>query len=172
MRQRPTRLDPSHNRGQNLGRDFGQNPRKILFVCLGNICRSPAADGIARRLTAQSGLNWTIDSAGTGAWHVGSQPDDRMITAAARRGVDLTLLRARQAVSADFHAFDHVFAMDRSNFADLQQIRPHDGLAELHLFLRNGDVPDPYYGGDDGFELVLDMIQSRIETLFSELSGK
>jgi len=123
-------------------------------------------------MAARKGLNWTIDSAGTGAWHVGSQPDERMIAAAANRGIDLTPLRARQAVSADFHAFDHVFAMDRSNYADLQQIKPHDGRAELHLFLQNSDVPDPYYGGDDGFEQVVDMIQTRLETLFRELSDE
>lgn len=126
---------------------------------------------MARLMAARNGLDWTIDSAGTGAWHVGSQPDERMIAAAVNRGVDLTPLRARQAVSADFHAFDHIFAMDRSNYADLQQIRPRDGQAELHLFLQNSDVPDPYYGGDDGFERVLDMIQTRLETLFRELSG-
>lgn len=126
---------------------------------------------MARLTVARNGLDWTIDSAGTGAWHVGSQPDERMIAAAVNRGVDLTPLRARQAVSADFHAFDHIFAMDRSNHADLQQIRPRDGQAELHLFLQNSDVPDPYYGGDDGFERVLDMIQTRLETLFRELSG-
>lgn len=126
---------------------------------------------MARLMVARNGLDWTIDSAGTGAWHVGSQPDERMIAAAVNRGVDLTPLRARQAVSADFHAFDHIFAMDGSNHADLQQIRPRDGQAELHLFLQNSDVPDPYYGGDDGFERVLDMIQTRLETLFRELSG-
>lgn len=95
-----------------------------------------------------------------------------MIAAAAGRGIDLTPLRARQAVSADFQAFDHIYAMDRSNHADLQHIRPHDSRAELHLFLQDNDIPDPYYGGDDGFEQVLDMIQTRLETVFRELSGK
>ena len=94
-----------------------------------------------------------------------------MIAAAADRGIDLTALRARQAVSADFHAFDHIFAMDRSNYADLQQIEPHNGAAKLHLFLEEADVPDPYYGGEDGFERVLNMIQTRLETVFSELSS-
>ena len=146
--------------------------QRLLFVCLGNICRSPAADGIARLVAAERDLDWTIDSAGTGAWHVGSQPDQRMIEAAANRGIDLSTLRARQAVSADFHAFDHIFAMDRSNHSDLQHIRPHDSPAKLHLFLQDDNVPDPYYGGDDGFEQVLDMIQTRLETVFSELSDK
>lgn len=127
---------------------------------------------MARLIAARKGLDWTIDSAGTGAWHIGSPPDERMIAAAASRGIDLTPLRARQAVPADFHAFDHIYAMDRSNHADLQYIRPDDSPAKLHLFLQDNDVPDPYYGGDDGFEQVLDMIQTRLETVFRELSGK
>ena len=94
-----------------------------------------------------------------------------MIAAAANRGIDLTRLRARQAVSADFYTFDHIFAMDRSNYADLQKIEPHDSRAKLHLFLQDADIPDPYYGGDDGFEQVLNMIQTRLETVFRELSG-
>ena len=144
--------------------------QRLLFVCLGNICRSPAADGIARIIAAREGLDWAIDSAGTGAWHVGSPPDERMVVAAAGRGIDLTALRARQAVSADFHAFDHILAMDRSNYGDLQKIRPHCSAAKLHLFLQDADVPDPYYGGNDGFERVLDMIQKRLEILFDDLS--
>ena len=127
---------------------------------------------MARLIAARKGLDWTIDSAGTGAWHIGSPPDERMISAAASRGIDLTPLRARQAVSEDFHAFDHIYAMDRSNHADLQHIRPHDSPAKLHLFLDEDDVPDPYYGGEDGFELVLDMIQTRLDTVFRELFSK
>ena len=125
---------------------------------------------MARAMAAKQGLDWSVDSAGTGAWHVGSAPDERMIAAAAHRGIDLTPLRARQAVPADFHAFDHIFAMDRSNYADLQQIRPPDARAELHMFLPQADVPDPYYGGDDGFEQVLDLIEKRLETLIQALS--
>ncbi|MEL6862058.1 MAG: low molecular weight protein-tyrosine-phosphatase, partial [Pseudomonadota bacterium] len=118
---------------------------RLLFVCLGNICRSPAADGIARRMAADRGLDWYIDSAGTGAWHVGNPPDPRMIEAAAMRGIDLTPLHARQAEPDDFLRFDHIFAMDRSNLADLSAIRPSNAPASLDLFLGDADVPDPYY---------------------------
>ena len=142
---------------------------RLLFVCLGNICRSPAADGIARAMVAQQGLDWRIDSAGTGAWHIGNPPDNRMMMAAAGRGIDLSPLRARQAEPDDFVHFDHIFAMDRSNYADLDQIRPPDAPAHLHLFLERDDVPDPYYGGDDGFEHVPDLISARLETLFETL---
>ena len=143
---------------------------RLLFVCLGNICRSPAADGIARHLIAERGLDWTIESAGTGAWHAGNPPDPRMIEAAAARGIDLRPLRARQAKAADFHAFDHIFAMDRQNHQDLAAIRPADASADLHLFLETQDVPDPYYGGPDGFEAVLDMIETRMLSVIETLS--
>ena len=142
---------------------------RLLFVCLGNICRSPAADGIARAMVAQQGLDWRIDSAGTGAWHIGHPPDNRMISAAAARGIDLTRLRARQAEPDDFLRFDHIFAMDESNLADLEQICPPEATAQLSLFLAEADVPDPYYGGDDGFERVLDLISERLEFLFQHL---
>ena len=134
----------------------------VLFVCLGNICRSPAADGMARQLSDQLALGWTVDSAGTGAWHVGSAPDDRMTRAAAARGIDLSSLRARQVLADDFYRFDHIFAMDRQNYADLDELRPRDATARLHLFLQSDSVPDPYYGGDDGFEHVLDLIENRL----------
>ena len=141
----------------------------LLFVCLGNICRSPAADGIARALAAERGLNWRIDSAGTGAWHIGKMPDARMMSAAAARGIDLSPLRARQAEPDDFRRFDHIFAMDHSNLADLEQIRPVEATANLELFLAQGEVPDPYYGGADGFDQVLDLVSARMETLFTRL---
>ncbi|MEL7110220.1 MAG: low molecular weight protein-tyrosine-phosphatase [Pseudomonadota bacterium] len=142
---------------------------RLLFVCLGNICRSPAADGIARAMAAQSQLDWLIDSAGTGAWHVGDPPDPRMVAAAANRQIDLSPLRARQAVPDDFHRFDHIFAMDRQNYQDLQNIRPADARGSLQLFLQNSDVPDPYYGGPDGFERVLDLVEARMKTVFASL---
>ena len=138
---------------------------RLLFVCLGNICRSPAADGVARDIARKHDLDWTVDSAGTGAWHIGSPPDERMVRAAAARGIDLSPLRARQAVAQDFHRFDHIFAMDRRNYADLDAIRPRDASARLHLFLESDDIPDPYYGGDDGFEHVLDLIEDRMSIL-------
>jgi protein-tyrosine phosphatase len=144
---------------------------RLLFVCLGNICRSPAADGIARRLVRDRGLDWTIDSAGTGAWHVGSKPDSRMIAAARHRGIDLSPLRARQALPEDFYRFDHIFAMDHSNHADLADIRPEDATATLDLFLENAQIPDPYYGGDDGFDQVLDMLETGMEIVFQKLKA-
>jgi len=145
---------------------------RLLFVCLGNICRSPAADGLARHITAREGLDWVIDGAGTGAWHVGNPPDPRMIQTAAARGVDLTPLRARQAVADDFLRFDHIFAMDRQNYADLEDLRPIQATAELHLFLGDAEVPDPYYGGDQGFEDVLNLIENRMETVIRGLARR
>lgn len=143
---------------------------RLLFVCLGNICRSPTADGVARRLADQRGLDWVIDSAGTGAWHVGNPPDPRMAAAAAKRGIDLAPLRARQAKAEDFLRFDHIFAMDWNNLADLERLRPSKATASLNLFLQDAEVPDPYYGGADGFEHVLDLISERMETLFETLA--
>ena len=145
--------------------------KRLLFVCLGNICRSPAADGIARALAHHRGLDWQIDSAGTGGWHIGNPPDARMVDAAAARGIDLSPLRARQAAPTDFTHFDHVYAMDRSNFADLTTIRPISASASLDLFLGDAEVPDPYYGGTDGFDNVLDLITARMDTLFEELTA-
>lgn len=145
--------------------------KRLLFVCLGNICRSPAADGIAKAVTRSRGLDWHIDSAGTGGWHAGDPPDGRMVEAAARRGIDLSPLRARQAAATDFTRFDHVFAMDRSNLADLSAIRPSNAPASLDLFLGDADVPDPYYGEPDGFDHVLDLISARMETLFDQLKA-
>ena len=142
---------------------------RLLFVCLGNICRSPAADGIARHIAARDRLDWQIDSAGTGAWHTGEPPDPRMIQTAAARGIDLTALRARQALPEDFYRFDHIFAMDHRNHADLEDICPEAATARLHLFLETDEVPDPYYGGDQGFEQVLDLIETRMEQLFRTL---
>lgn len=92
-----------------------------------------------------------------------------MVAAAGARGIDLQPLRARQVETDDFHRFDHIYAMDRSNHADLVDLQPIDGRAELHLFLQNADVPDPYYGGDDGFDQVLDLIQARLKTVFETL---
>ena len=145
--------------------------KRLLFVCLGNICRSPAADGIAKALVRTRGLDWQIDSAGTGGWHAGDPPDPRMVEAAARRGIDLSPLRARQAVARDFTQFDHIYAMDRSNFANVTAIRPANASASLDLFLGDAEVPDPYYGGLDGFDRVLDLISARMETLFDQLTA-
>ncbi len=141
---------------------------RVLFVCLGNICRSPTAEGMFRALVACEGLaeKIAIDSAGTGAWHVGDAPDRRMQAAAGRRGVDLSTLRARQATAGDFDHFDYVLAMDAQNHRDLKNICPRGQEDRLHLFLdfapetRRSDVPDPYYGGPQGFEEVLDLVEA------------
>ncbi|MFT7561456.1 MAG: protein-tyrosine phosphatase [Flavobacteriales bacterium] len=140
---------------------------RVLFVCLGNICRSPTADGVFRKLVADAGLSDKIgiDSAGTAAWHVGKSPDPRSTEVAAKRHYNLSVLRARQALSEDFHTFDYVLAMDESNVQDLKDIRPDNAKAKLELFLsyseqkQYSEVPDPYYGDGDGFNLVLDLVE-------------
>ena len=149
---------------------------RILFVCLGNICRSPTAEGVMRSKLQQAGLDdrVVIDSAGTGAWHVGRQPDPRTRAAAALRGYDLEPLRARQVEVQDFQRFDLILAMDQANLRDLRQLRPATASAELDLFLRRGglhalEVPDPYYGGSDGFERVLDMVEQACDHLIQQI---
>lgn len=152
---------------------------KVLFVCLGNICRSPTAEGVFRHYVEQAGLSdrISIDSAGTSDWHLGKTPDPRTQAAAAVRGYDLSTLRGRQAVPEDFHKFDLILAMDNSNLRNLQAIQPDDGSAELALYLpRFGispdEVPDPYYGGEDGFELVLDMLEQASQILLDEIKAR
>lgn len=130
----------------------------ILFVCLGNICRSPLADGALRHMAAQRGLGWTVDSAGTGGWHSGDAPDARAIAVAARDGVDISGLRARQVTAEDFVRFDLILAMDHANLGGLRAIAPARHDADLRLAFdlvegRNGQsVADPYYGDARGFE--------------------
>jgi protein-tyrosine phosphatase len=151
-------------------------PTRVLFVCLGNICRSPAAEGVFRHLVEQAGMDgeFHIDSAGTGAWHVGQLADRRMRQAASRRGITLTS-RARQVTPEDFHAFDHVIAMDTSNLRDLRSIAPKQHADKLRL-LRDldpdapgADVPDPYYGGPEDFDEVLDIVTRAGRALLAEL---
>lgn len=130
----------------------------ILFVCLGNICRSPLAEGALRVAAKEAGFDIRIDSAGTGDWHVGHPPDNRAQAAAVRAGADISALRARQVTPDDFHQFDHIVALDHSNLADLKAIRPSGSKARLSLLLdhvegRKGQaVGDPYYGDDAGFD--------------------
>ena len=129
----------------------------ILFVCLGNICRSPLAEAAFRQEIARRGLTMRVDSAGTGGWHAGHPPDPRAQLVARRKGVEIGGYRARQVVAADFRRFSHIFALDRSNLADLQALRPRDATAQLGLLLdhvagREGQsVVDPYYGDEAGF---------------------
>jgi protein-tyrosine phosphatase len=132
--------------------------RSVLFVCLGNICRSPLAEAAFRREAERLGLDVEVDSAGTGDWHVGAPPDSRAIAAAARNGADIEEQRARQVSAADFRRFDHIIALDRRNLADLRRMQPADGTARLSLLLdfvegREGQaVADPYHGEEADFD--------------------
>lgn len=149
---------------------------RVLFVCLGNICRSPTAEGVMRHRLQQAGLaaQVAVDSAGTAAWHIGKAPDPRTCAAAAQRGYRLQELRARQVQAEDFARFDLILAMDHDNLRELQRLRPDSAGAELDLLLRRGglaehEVPDPYYGGSDGFERVLDLVESACERLIEQI---
>lgn len=141
---------------------------RVLFVCLGNICRSPTAHGVFEVMVREAGLDDRIevDSSGTGDWHVGKAPDARSVAEAKSRGYDLSHLRARQVEVADFHEFDLIIAMDHSNLADLKAMQPADGRAEVRLFLEFAtdadvdEVPDPYYGGTEGFARVFQLVES------------
>ena len=149
----------------------------VLFVCLGNICRSPVAEGVFLHKIEQAGLSGqvVVDSAGTAAWHVGKAPDSRMIKAAGLRGYDLSSLRARQAVAADFEKFDYILAMDQENYDSLCQIRPPTAQAKLALFLdyasgvEETEVPDPYYGGQEGFYHVIELVEAATDGLIKSL---
>jgi len=149
----------------------------VLFVCLGNICRSPTAQGIFQHLVDSRDLARQIfvDSAGTGGWHVGEPPDRRSQSAARARGYDIGHLRARQVTAADFDRFDYVLAMDNDNLRNLRALCPENYPGHLGLFLEFGsqnthrEVPDPYYGGEAGFHLVLELIQDASEGLLAQI---
>jgi protein-tyrosine phosphatase len=133
----------------------------VLMVCLGNICRSPTAEAVLRHRLREAGLGGaiTVDSAGTGNWHVGDPPDARSQRHAAKRGFDLSQLRARQVKEDDFHRFQFILAMDQNNLVDLARIAPDRHGAQVRLFAA-AEVPDPYTGGPQGFELVLDQVEA------------
>lgn len=153
---------------------------KVLFVCLGNICRSPTAEGVFRRYVADAGLleYIHIDSAGTHAYHVGEPPDARAQEAASRRGIDLSSLRGRRATAQDLDEFDYVLAMDHENYWNLHAIAEEHNKHRIKLFLdfaqdlAEQEVPDPYYGGASGFDRVLDMIEEASAGLLAEIRSK
>jgi protein-tyrosine phosphatase len=148
---------------------------RILFVCLGNICRSPTAEAVMRGLVAEAGLDGEVEvqSAGTGSWHLGDPPDPRAVAAAGQRGVKLAGA-ARQVDDADFTRFDLLIAMDRSNRDALLRLAPDGEARDRVRLLRDfgdgaGDVPDPYYGGEDGFADVLDIVERSCAALLEEI---
>ena len=148
----------------------------ILFLCLGNICRSPLAEGAARAAFARAGIDALLDSAGTGDWHVGHPPDVRAQAEARRRGIDISGLRARQLSPGDFNRFDLILAADESNLRDARAIRPAGATAKLRLMLdllpgRGGEgVTDPYYGEDGGFATTWDDVEAVAAALVAEFS--
>lgn len=150
---------------------------KVLFVCMGNICRSPTAEAVFRARVEEAGLaeRIRIDSAGTHDYHIGEPPDTRTQRAAAKRGYDMSALRGRCVERADFSRFDYVLAMDNANLSILERLRPRDAASHLGLFLQfaeqhqEREVPDPYYGGTDGFERVLDMVEDASAGLLRDI---
>jgi len=150
---------------------------RVLFVCMGNICRSPTAQGVFEHLVEGQGLASLIqiDSAGTHAYHVGEPPDVRATQAARKRSIDLGSQQARRVTGDDFLDFDYVLAMDRNNYDDLISLCPPDHQSKLHLFLDfasgldEDEVPDPYYGGITGFDRVLDLIEQASQGLLAEI---
>ena len=154
--------------------------KRVLFVCLGNICRSPTAEAVVRSLAARDapGLAIEVDSAGTHGYHTGSPPDDRSIAAARRRGIDMSSLRARVVEPRDFERFDLLLAMDQPVYERLRRMAPRSHVERVRLFLHyapqlgRGDVPDPYYGGPGGFEEVLDLVEEAARGLLAALGAR
>lgn len=149
----------------------------VLFICMGNICRSPTAEGVFRKVVADAGMaeQVRIESAGTHAFHSGAAPDHRAQSAAQRRGVALHEIRARRVSDEDFEAFDYILVMDRDNLEELRSRAPEEHRGKVHLFLEFAggsqvmEVPDPYYGGTSGFELVLDLVETGSERLLQRI---
>ena len=142
---------------------------QVLFVCTGNICRSPTAEGVLRHLAREAGIAVHVESAGTGDWHVGQPPDARAQHHARGRGYDLSAQRARQVGTPDYERFDLIVAMDRGHLHVLRERCPPQHLGKLRMLVEGRDVPDPYYGGAEGFERVLDMVEAGCRELLEEL---
>lgn len=150
---------------------------KVLFVCLGNICRSPTAEGVFRKLVRDMKLEhqFEIDSAGTHAYHVGEPPDERAQAACARRGIDISRLSGRRAVARDIEKYDYVLAMDHENYENLRKICPTGLESRIRLLMEfapdrpEEEVPDPYFGGAGGFDRVLDMIEDAAQGLLEDI---
>lgn len=153
-------------------------PPSVLFVCLGNICRSPLAEGVFRHLAAAEGVEVAIDSAGTGDWHLGHAPDHRAQAVAARNGIDICGLRARLVTPDDFRRFDYIVAMDASNLANLERMRPDDAKAEVARLLDYAteagipDVPDPYHGGPEGFDETYRLVEAGALGLLNHIKAR
>lgn len=151
----------------------------ILFVCMGNICRSPSAEGffVTALQSSKHGKRVSTDSAGTHSYHVGHAPDPRAVSTALDFGVDISHLRARKVSASDFDRFDLIIAMDGSNFSDLQRIQPDGSKASLKMMMdfhpeaHPGDVPDPYYGGQEGFTYMCKLLDSATRGLLKEIEG-
>jgi protein-tyrosine phosphatase len=142
---------------------------KVLFVCTGNICRSPTAEGVLRELSRQQGVALHVESRGTHDYHVGEPPDERAQLHARRRGYDLSAQRARHVSRDDFERFDLIVAMDNGHLRMLRQMCPPNLQSKIRSFLPGADVPDPYYGGPDGFESVLDLVEAACRDLLAEI---
>jgi protein-tyrosine phosphatase len=156
-----------------MKQDIHMPTKSILFVCLGNICRSPIAEGLFRHIARQAGTTdrFIVDSAGLGSWHVGHQADERAQTALAARGIDISDLRARQVSAEDFERFDLILAMDRSNRQGLLKIAPKDKQHKVRLFMEYAprlgvrEIPDPYFGGREGFDYVCQLVDAACRGL-------
>lgn len=152
---------------------------KVLFVCLGNICRSPLADGLLRRKVKEQGLAIEVDSAGTANYHVGEAPDSRMIATAKKFGTDISFLRGRQFIKQDFHEFDLIYVMDQSNYANVVRLASNqDERSKVNLLLNeltpdsNDEVPDPYYGGQRDFDYVYELLDQATDKVIEKIKQK
>lgn len=159
---------------------MGSNPISkpaVLFVCLGNICRSPMAEGALREAARKAGLDIDVDSVGTASYHIGENPDPRAIATARRHGVDISAARGRQLSEEDFTRFTHIFAMDKANMAGIKAREPRHATASTAMLLdlvsgqQGQPVPDPYYGDEEGFEACWQTIHSAIDVLVEKLRG-